>query len=135
MQKRGRKSGRSSHHELDTLADGLFHYYSSMRNTWTPRNQQRSTLRIPGNPLGARMHTPVRLCLHYLESLAIPCICTSARVSEMRNYGRFGFELRGLEINMDGYIKASGFVLYPYVFVAGPNTHDCSHRTKLRGSF
>ena len=25
---------------------------------------------------------------------------------------------------MDSYIRASGFVLYPYVFVAGPNKHD-----------
>ena len=25
---------------------------------------------------------------------------------------------------MDGYTRASGFVLYPYVFVAGANKHD-----------
>ena len=31
---------------------------------------------------------------------------------------------------MDGYIRASGFVLCPCVFVAGP---DCSRRTRLRG--
>jgi len=33
---------------------------------------------------------------------------------------------------MDGYIRAS--VLYPYVFVAGPNKRDCSRRTRLRGN-
>ena len=25
---------------------------------------------------------------------------------------------------MDSYIRAPGLVLYPYVFVVGPNTHD-----------
>ena len=30
---------------------------------------------------------------------------------------------------MDGYIRASGFVLDPYVFVVGPKKHDCSRRT------
>ena len=25
---------------------------------------------------------------------------------------------------MESYIRASGFVLYPYVFVAGPNKYD-----------
>ena len=36
---------------------------------------------------------------------------------------------------MGGYIRASGFVLYPYVFVVGPNKHDCSRRTRLRRDF
>jgi len=31
---------------------------------------------------------------------------------------------------MDGYTRASGFVLYPFVFVAGLNKHDCSRRTR-----
>jgi len=34
---------------------------------------------------------------------------------------------------MDSYIRASGFVLYPCAFVAGPNKHDCSrHYTEAR---
>ena len=36
---------------------------------------------------------------------------------------------------MDGYIRASEFVLYPYVFVVDPNKLDCSRRTRLRGNF
>ena len=36
---------------------------------------------------------------------------------------------------MDGCIRALGFVLYPYVFVVGPNKQDCSHRTRLCGNF
>ena len=35
---------------------------------------------------------------------------------------------------MDGYIRASGLVLYPYMFIAGPNKHDCSRRTRLLGN-
>ena len=36
---------------------------------------------------------------------------------------------------MDGYIKTSGFVLHPYVFVAGPNKQDCSRPPQQRGKF
>ena len=36
---------------------------------------------------------------------------------------------------MDSYIKATGIVLYPYVFEVGPNKHDGSCRAQLRGHF
>ena len=32
-----------------------------------------------------------------------------------------------------GYIRASGFVLYPYVFVVSPSKHDCPCRTRRYG--
>ena len=36
----------------------------------------------------------------------------------------FGFRALVPGYQMDSYIRASGFVLYPYVFVAGPNKHN-----------
>ena len=44
----------------------------------------------------------------------------------------FGFRAPVPGYQMDGYM-ASGFVLYPYVSVVGPNKHDCS-RTRPRGN-
>jgi len=39
-----------------------------------------------------------------------------------------GFDLRCLDTRWTVIQGSSGFVLYPYVFVAGPNKHDCSRR-------
>ena len=54
---------------------------------------------------------------------------------ELENPVVFGFRDSVLGYQMDGYIWASGFVLYPYVLVVGPNKHGCSRRTRLRGVF
>ena len=34
-----------------------------------------------------------------------------------------------------GYIRASGFGLYPYMFVVSPSKHACSRRTRRRRNF
>jgi hypothetical protein len=59
----------------------------------------------------------------------------SSKLSEIGNSVCFRFRALVPGYQMDGYIRAPGFVLYPYVFVAGPNKHDCSRRTLLRGKF
>jgi hypothetical protein len=50
------------------------------------------------------------------------------------NWNSRCFTFRSL-YQVDRYMRAPGFVLYPYVFVAGPNKHDCSRRTRQRGKF
>ena len=57
MQKRRRKSGRSSYHELDTVADEIYQYYLSVRNEKSAKNHTTHSR----NPLGVRMRTLVRL--------------------------------------------------------------------------
>jgi len=54
---------------------------------------------------------------------------------EIPDSGCFRFQALVRGYRMDGYIRASGFVLYPYVFVAGATKHDCSRRTQLREKF
>jgi hypothetical protein len=55
---------------------------------------------------------------------------------EMGNSCCFRFQPPVPGYQMGGYhIRAPGFVLYPYVFVEGPNKHDCSRHTRQRGKF
>ena len=56
-------SGASSHHEINTIANGSYQYYFFL---CTPR-----VIGKRPNPLGARILTLVYLPLHYVKSLAI----------------------------------------------------------------
>jgi hypothetical protein len=71
------------------------------------------------------------------HSRYVSCLVTSYRI--VRCVGKWYsrcFRFRSLVpgYQIDGYIRAPGFVLYPYVFIAGPNKHDCSRRTRQRGN-
>src|SRR5258706_13778713 len=68
----GRKSGLSSHHELNTLTNESFQYYCSVWSTWTSSNRQGAQAPRSRFSLGALILTLVRLSLHYSEFLAIP---------------------------------------------------------------
>ena len=58
-----------------------------------------------------------------------------AWMSEIGNSIVFEFRAPVPRDQMGDYIRALGFVLYPYAFVVYPDKHDCSRRTRLRGNF
>ena len=68
----GRKSGLSSHHEVDALANESFQHHCSVWRTWASSNWQGAHAPHPRISLRAFILTLIRLWLYYLEPIAIP---------------------------------------------------------------